>query len=177
MKNIEVEIQVIIKDLEKAEQELKKVGEFVGENKQIDKYYVPPQKDFFIKDMPDEYLRIRHENDKNHLNYSFLHFDENGWLRATDEYETLIDKPEIVEEIFKKINLILKVTVKKTRKYFNCGDFEVTLDTIENLGNFMEVEAKKYFGGIDKTREPCSDFLNSLNIEYKLNKESGYPRM
>ena len=177
MKNVEVEIQVIVKNPEKAETRLNEVGKFIKSRKQIDKYFVPPYRDFFAKDMPDEYLRVRYEEDKNHLNYSFLHFGEDGWLRNTDEYETLVDKPEVVEEVFEKIGLILKVTVKKIRKYFDCGDFEVTLDQIENLGDFMEVEAKKDFGGVDKTRKACENFLNSLNIEYEIQKDMGYPRM
>ncbi len=177
MKNIEVEIQAFIKDPTKIEARLNEVGKFVKSRKQVDKYYVLPHRDFFAKDMPDEYLRIRYEEGRNHLNYSFLHFGEDGWLKATEEYETLVDKPETIEEIFEKINLILKVVVKKTRKYFDCGDFEVTLDNIENLGDFMEVEAKKDFGGIDKTRKACEDFLNSLNVEYEVQKEMGYPRM
>jgi len=175
--NIEVEIQVIIKNPEKAETRLNEVWKFVKSRKQVDKYFVLPHRDFFAKDPPIEYLRVRHEEGKNHLNYSFLHFRDDGWLRSTDEYETLVDEPEVVEEIFEKIGLVLKVTVKKTRKYFDCGDFEVTLDQIENLGDFMEVEAKKDFGGIDKTRKACEDFLNSLNVEYEIQKEMGYPRM
>lgn len=177
MKNVEVEIQVIIKDPEKIEVRLNEVGKFVKSRKQTDKYFVLPQRDFFAKDMPDEYLRVRYEDERNHLNYSYLHFGDDGWLRATDEYETLVDKPEIVEEVFRKIGLIPKVIVKKTRKYFDCGDFEVTLDQIKNLGDFMEVEAKKDFGGVNKTRKACSDFLNSLNVEYEIKKEMGYPRM
>ncbi len=177
MKNIEVEIQVFIKNPEIIEDRLKEVGRFVKISNQIDKYYVLPHRDFFSKNIPNEYLRIRHQEDESHLNYSFLRFDNNGWLRATDEYETLIDKPEVVEEIFERINLILKVTVKKRRKYFNCGNFEVTLDNIEGLGDFMEVEAKKDFGGIDKTRKACQDFLRDLNVEYRVEKEMGYPRM
>jgi adenylate cyclase class 2 len=177
MKNVEVEIQVIIKDPEKIEVRLNEVGKFIKSNKQTDKYFVLPQRDFFAKDMPDEYLRVRYEDERNHLNYSYLHFGDDGWLRATDEYETLVDKPEVVEEVFSKIGLIPKVTVKKTRKYFDCGDFEVTLDQIEDLGDFMEVEAKKDFGGVNKTRKACSDFLDSLNVEYEIKKEMGYPRM
>lgn len=173
----EIEIQAIIKNPEEVEEKLKKIGNFVKTRKQIDKYFVPPQRDFFTKEPPIEYLRVRYEEDKNHLNYSFLHFGENGWLRATDEYETLIDKPEIVEEVFKKIGLILKVTVVKIRKYFDCDSFEVTIDQVEGLGDFMEVEAKKDFGGIDKTRKACSDFLNSLDIKYEVKADMGYPRM
>jgi len=136
-----------------------------------------PNRDFFAKEPPIEYLRIRFENGKNHLNYSFLHFDRKGWLKKTDEYETLIERPEIVEDIFKKIGLIPKVTVIKTRKYFDCGNFEITLDWVRGLGNFMEIEAKKNFGGINKTRKACLNFLNTLNIEYEMRTQMGYPRM
>jgi len=173
----EVEVQIKIQKPKEVEKKLRKVGKFVKTRKQIDKYFVPPQRNFFAKKPPIEYLRVRYEKDKNHLNYSFLHFAKNGWLRATDEYETLVHKPEVVEEIFKKIGLIPKVTVYKTRKYFDCGDFEVTLDQIRGLGNFMEVEAKKDFGGIDKTRKACLDFLNGLKIKYQIKKQMGYPRM
>ena len=178
MKNVEVEIQVKIEDINKAEERLKEIGIFVKERNQIDKYFIPPQRDFFEeRDMPNEYLRIRYEKGKNHINYSFLHFGADGWLESTDEYETLIENPDIVEEIFERINLILKVVVEKTRKYFDCGDFEVTLDNIKDLGNFMEIEAKKDFGGVDKTRKACEDLLDKLKINYEIKKEMGYPRM
>lgn len=173
----EVEIQVKIKNPKDAERKLKKVGKYVGSQTQIDKYFVPSHRDFFAKEPPNEYLRIRFENGKNHLNYSFLHFDKKGWLRVADEYEVLIDKPEIVEEIFTKIGLILKVTLIKTRKYFDCGNFEATLDKVKDLGNFMEIEAKKDFGSIEKTRKACLDFLTNLNIQYEMKPQMGYPRM
>lgn len=177
MKNVEVEIQAIIKNPKEVERKLRKVGKFLKTRKQVDKYFVPSQKDFFAEDPPIEYLRVRYEKDKAHLSYSFLHFGKNGQLRATDEYETFVDKPEVAEHIFKKIGLVHKVTVTKTRKYFDCGNFEVTLDQIKGLGDFMEVEAKKNFGGIDKTRKGCLDFLNSLNIAYDIKHQMGYPRM
>lgn len=175
--NQEVEIQVKIKDPVLAEKEILKYGSFIKERNQSDQYYVLPERDFFTKEPPIEYLRVRREKDKNHLNYSFLHFKEDGWLDCTDEYETIVENPEIVEQIFDKIGLVPKVKVVKIRKYFVCGDFEVTLDKIENLGNFMEVEAKKDFGGVAVTRTACEDFLKKLNIDYELNKDAGYPRM
>ena len=177
MKNVEIEIQVKIKSPKDVERKLRKVGKFVKTRKQVDKYFVPVQRNFLAKEMPIEYLRVRHEKNRDHLNYSYLHFYKNGWLRKTDEYETLVEKPEIVEEIFKKIGLITKVTVNKTRKYFDCGNFEVTLDQIKGLGNFMEVEAKKDFGDVDKTRKACQKFLDDLNIKYEIKRLMGYPRM
>lgn len=175
--NQEVEIQVRIKDPITAEREILRFGNFVEERNQSDQYYILPSRDFFAADPPIEYLRVRREKDKNHLNYSFLHFKNDGWLDCTDEYETLVENPEIVEQIFGLIGLIPKVKVVKNRKYFKCGYFEVTLDTIENLGDFMEIEVKKDFGGVDATRKACEDFLNKLNVEYVRNKDGGYPRM
>ena len=176
-KNVEIEIQAKIKKPKEVEKKLRRVGKFVKTRKQVDKYFVLPQRNFFAKDPPIEYLRVRYEKDKNHLNYSYLHFGRNGWLRKTDEYETIVEKPEIIEEIFKKIDLIPKVIVNKTRKYFDCGNFEVTLDQVKGLGNFMEVEAKKNFGSVDKTRKACQEFIDRLNIEYEVKKDMGYPRM
>jgi adenylate cyclase class 2 len=175
--NVEVEVQAVIKDPNKVEEKLKEVGEFIKSRRQIDKYYTPPQRDFFAKENPDEYLRIRYEDGKNQLNYSFLHFNDEGWLMSTDEYETLVEEPETVEQLFNKIGMIHKITVEKIRKYFKCGDFEVTIDQIKDLGDFMEVEAKNDFGGVEKTRQACYDFLNSLGVEYEVQKEMGYPRM
>ncbi|MFA4999476.1 MAG: class IV adenylate cyclase [Parcubacteria group bacterium] len=177
MKNIEVEVQAEIKNPKDAEKKILKFGKFVKSRQQKDIYFVTPQRNFFAKKMPNEYLRIRYEQDKNHLNYSFLHFKRNGWLNSTDEYETLVVKPEIVETIFKKIGLVPKVIVIKTRKYFDCGDFEVTIDNIKGLGNFMEIEAKRLFGTVAQTRKKCVNFINSLGIEYDVRKEMGYPRM
>jgi len=173
----EVEIQVKIKNPSEVEKNIRKIGKFRNIKKQIDKYFVLPQRNFFSKNPPIEYLRIRYEKNKNHLNYSFLHFDESGWLKATDEYETIIEKPETVEKIFKKIGLILTVTVAKERKYFDYGNFEITLDKVKGLGNFMEIEAKKNLSSLKKTRESCFKLLKSLRIEYILTKDSGYPRL
>ncbi len=173
----EIELQIIIKNPAGVERKLRKIGKFNGTRKQIDKYFVPPYRDFFKKEPPIEYLRVRYEKSKNHLNYSFLHFGKDDWLMSTDEYETLVKKPEIVDEIFKKIGLIHKVTVIKTRKYFDCGNFEVTLDKVKGLGNFMEIEAKRSFGSITKTRKACLAFLKKLNIKYELRLQMGYPRM
>ena len=173
----EIELQVIIKNPIGVERKLKRIGKYLEARKQVDKYFVPSYRDFFAKEPPLEYLRVRFEKGKNHLNYSFLHFGKDGWLRATNEYETRIEEPKIVEEIFKKIGLIPKVTVIKTRKYFDCGDFEVTLDKVKGLGNFMEIEAKRSLNTIAKTRKACLDFLKKLNIKYEMRAQMGYPRM
>ena len=92
------------------------------------------------------------------------------------EIQVIIKKPEEAEKRLKEIGSFVEEK-KQTDKYFDCGNFEVTLDNVEGLGDFMEVEAKKDFGGIDKSRKACEDFLNNLNIEHEIKKDQGYPRM
>ena len=68
MKNVEIEIQAVIESPKEVERKLRKVGKFIKTRKQVDKYFVPPQRNFFTKEPPIEYLRVRCEKDKNHLN-------------------------------------------------------------------------------------------------------------
>jgi adenylate cyclase class 2 len=175
--NEEIEIQAIIKKPEIVERKLRKIGKYVKTRRQVDNYFIPVGNNFFAEEPPIEYLRVRHEKDRDHLNYSYLHFDKKGYLIKTDEYETIVKEPKIVEDVLKKTGFVLKVTVVKIRKYFNCGDFEVTLDQVKGLGNFMEVEAKKDFGSVKKTRDACQKFLDGLRVEYKVERLMGYPRM
>ncbi len=175
--NQEVEIQAIIKNPKEAEKKLKKVGKYLKARKQVDKYFVPSNKDYFKIDPPVEYIRVRYEKDKSHINYSFVRFDRNLKLVAANEYETLVGEPKMAESMFQKIGLIPKVTVVKIRKYFDCDDFEVVLDQVKGLGNFIEVEAKKDLGGVKKTRQACQKFLDDLNVKYEVLKLMGYPRL
>ena len=175
--NKEVEIRVIIKDPFQVEKKLSRIGKFLKSRKQIDKYFVPPQNDFFAQKPTLEYLRVRHERDKSSLNYSFCHTNKEGHLLSTDEYETLVEKADVAEDILLKMGMVPKVTVIKTRKYFEIDEFKVTLDHIAELGYFLEIEAKKDFGGAEKTLEACFKLLNKLDIEYKKSPQMGYPDM
>ncbi len=175
--NKEVEIRVIIKDFKKAEERLLNLGKFVKSRKQIDKYYYPKNHNFYAREPIKEYLRIRREKGGHHLNYSYCHLEKDGSLISTDEYETLTSDPEVLEKIFARIDMVHKITVTKIRKYFVLKDFEVVLDYIKELGYFMEIEAKKDFGGEKKTKEKCFELLDKLNIDYKKSPEMGYPTM
>ncbi len=176
--NKEVEVRAIIKNPKKAEEILKKVGKFRGEKKQIDKYYVPKDNDYFKLKQPIEYLRIRHEDQKHNIGYHYVNLDKRGQKLSTSEYETQIEKPAVMEEILQKVGLIYKVTVTKRRKFFEVGDFEVVLDHIKELGDFMEIESKKDFGGTKKTLKACFDLLKKLNIDYEEEQGlKGYPNL
>lgn len=175
--NVEVEIKVILKDPKQAEEKILEIGKFLKTRKQIDKYFSPKDENYYEEVPAIKYLRVREEDGKNHLNYSYCHLADDESMLSTDEYEVEINSPEVAGQILEKIGMVLRITVTKERKYFEVGDFEVTVDHIEELGYFMEIEAKKDFGGVDETRKACFNLLEKLGIDYKKAPDLGYPSM
>ena len=107
----------------------------------------------------------------------FCHFNKNEELIMTKEYETIVQNPKMIEQILQKLGMACKITVAKTRKYFEIDGFEIVLDNIKELGDFIEIEAKKDFGSVEKNKKACQDLLKKLNIKHKFVKRPGYPRM
>lgn len=178
--NKEVEIQVKIKNPAEAERKIRKIAKYLGSRIQVDKYFNPPHKNYFSRYQPLEYIRIRSEKNKNHFAYTCLHFDTNDRykLLATNEYETEIKNPDILEEILIKTGFVHVLTVKKRRKYFNRGNFILNLDNVKGLGDFLEIEAKRVIKNIKNTHRLVVKFLEHLKIDYEFNaKKAGYPKM
>lgn len=174
--NEEVEIKVILKNPEEVEEKLKQIAKFVKEKEQKDEYFTPQHEDFFDVDPPLEYIRVREEGGTANIEYQFLHFDDDGTLLKTDEYETNVDNPEMMKIILKKLDMRHKVTVTKLRKTYEYKDFEVMIDHIKELGYFIEVEAKVN-GDIKETRKRCYDVLEEIGAEWEGGKNLGYPLM
>jgi adenylate cyclase class 2 len=175
--NREIEIKVYILNKDRAEKQILRAGgKFQAERRQLDSYWVPLGDDYFLRKPQVEYLRVRTEKGRSHLNYSVCRWGKDEVLESTDEWEVEIVDPGILELILSKIGFVRKVTVKKVRKYFTIGDFEVALDSVEELGEFLEIEAKKDMGGVEKTRGACVALLDSLSLEYTLCNEL-YPNL
>ncbi|PIN88826.1 class IV adenylate cyclase [Candidatus Pacearchaeota archaeon CG10_big_fil_rev_8_21_14_0_10_34_76] len=177
--NEEVEIKVALLNRDVLEIKLNEIAQLLKEKVQKDEYFTPRHEDFFDLDPPVEYLRIRNENGKNELHYNFLHLDENKLLLKTDEYETSVGDPEMMKTILEKLDMVNKVTVTKKRKTYTYDNFEICLDFIEELGDFIEVEAKKIIGSVEGTREKCYEILREIGAEFKEIplKFRGYPLM
>jgi len=176
--NEEIEIQVILKNPEQVEVKLKEIAKFIKEKTQKDEYFVPKHEDFFAPEMPIRYLRVRHEDGNDSVSYHFLHFEEdNEELDKTDEYTTKVEDPKMMSIILKKLDMTNSVTVTKHRKYFDYKDFEILIDHIEELGYFMEVEAKKPLGSLKETKKECYKILEEIEAKWETPKIRGYPRM
>lgn len=76
LKNIEVEVKLRVKDIDKVISWLEKSGaEYLGDKRQLDIYFDPPHKTFIKvldcgKKVAREYLRVRQSNKGSSVTYS-----------------------------------------------------------------------------------------------------------
>lgn len=165
--NIEVEVKVRVDNFKKIKSELKKYGKLIRSIKQIDEYYTPCHRDFFEKKpIVTEWLRIRTNPDKVLFEYDktiIKNTKEKEWYG--EEYKTEISQPIEFRKVLKFLDFKKLVTVEKKRELWDCGNFEVCLDEIKDLGFFIEVEIKKSSKDILKEKKMCYTFLNKLGVE------------
>lgn len=100
-----------------------------------------------------------------------------GEQEYAEEYETEISQPNELRKILEFLDFKKVITVEKEREIWNCGDLEICLDKVKNLGFFIEVEAKGNFGNSIDAKKACYKFLNKLgiNVTSKNIINAGYP--
>lgn len=139
--DIETEIQVQVGNSQALLDFLiKNKGEFKGEKRQIDEYFTPVHRDFLAVRPAVEWLRLRDSNGKFFINYKNWHLDENNKSHFCDEYETPINDIEQMRKIFIALDIKPLVVVDKTRKTWTYQDYEIAIDAVKGLGNFVEIE-------------------------------------
>lgn len=164
-KNKEIEIQVQVENIKGLNKFLREKAKFINKEHQVDKYFSPKDKEFLKVRPVVEWLRLRDSSDKQSINYKKWHHDKNWRSNYCDEYETHIENMDQVEKIFKSLEIKPIVTVDKTRKIYKYKDYEISIDSIKGLGNFVEIEYK----GKNTTKSPAEitegmiKFLKDLN--------------
>ncbi len=138
----EIEIQVRIENIKPLLSLLEKEGDFQYEKRQVDEYYTPPHRDFIAVRPVKEWLRLRDAEGKHSLNYKNWHYDADGRSDYCDEYETPIEDIVQVRNMFVALDYKKIVTVDKQRKVWNYKEWEVSVDAVKDLGDFVEIEYK-----------------------------------
>lgn len=81
-------------------------------------------------------IRIRYQNNKATLTLKKQLSSEMDNL----EYESVVENPKDVHEMLLALGWKPEVEVKKTRKKAKMGEYELCLDRVENLGDYLEIE-------------------------------------
>lgn len=165
MKNVEVEIQVEIENIKPLVSLLEKEGKFLFSEHQIDHYYTPTHRDFKAIKPINEWLRLRNSSGKYSITYKNWHRDENKKTNHCDEYETTLGEIDQLEKIFGVLDFSTVVIVDKKRKAYLFKDWEIALDEVKNLGNFVEIEYKgETVRDQKEIADEMKDFLRALNL-------------
>ncbi|NQV17888.1 MAG: GNAT family N-acetyltransferase [Armatimonadetes bacterium] len=167
MNHINIEIKARCSNKEQIRKILKnKSADFKGIDRQIDTYYK----------VKKGRLKLREGNIENCLIY-YDREDISG-PKKSDVILFPVQKNSSLKQIFLNSFEIL-VRVKKTREIYFIDNIKFHLDGVENLGNFVEIEAIDKNGkiGAKTLLKQCQEYLNLFKIKEQDLIENSYNDM
>lgn len=177
MKNIEIEIQVQVEKIKPLLLFLASKGSNLKTNRQIDTYYTPSHIDFTLKRPVNEWLRLRDSDGTYSITYKNWHQDKHGKSQYCDEYETTLKEIKQMKLIFAALGIKQIAEVDKERSTFIFEDFEISVDQVKKLGDFVEIEYKGKGATIQSneiTRKMIS-LLKEIGVGKIYRNYVGYP--
>lgn len=170
---IEVEIKAKIEDHVSIYEKIKEMGGVYSHSeKQHDIYFNGEHKNFKES---DEALRIREIPEGNDLKRILTYKGPklNKETKTRKEIEVCVDDTESMIEILVNIGFKPSAIVKKMRRIFTYNDFTITVDKLEELGYFMEIEyVTSDESNIDKIQNDIFSIFKKLGIEDGFEKTS-----
>jgi adenylate cyclase class 2 len=179
----EVEIKVPA-DVDAVRERLREAGaERVDARRQRDAYYDAPHRDFAET---DEALRVRRESplsveavpgspdvarsdeeppaETAKLTYKGPRLDEGSKTRV--EHETAVDDGEAMDGVLSGLGFDPAAVVEKRREFWSFAGFTVTLDAVDGVGEFVEIEREvDDESAIEATRDEALAALDRLGLD------------
>jgi len=169
----EIEIKLRVDDLEGLEKKLTANGLVISkEVTQHDVIYSNNGSRIFASAKEgDVIIRIRQQDGFAILN---LKQQKSGEMDNL-EYETTVEDGEAMHQILLKLGWKPEIEVKKVRKKGKIGEYEICLDKVEQLGNFVELE-KMADDDADpkKIRKELFEALQPYGLSEKDEETKGY---
>jgi adenylate cyclase class 2 len=146
-------------------------AEPLGRVTQVDTYFDAPHREFAET---DEALRIRretHAGDTDGDDGTDVRLTYKGPLveaksKTREEIETAVENGDDVRAILAGVGFEPAATVRKERERFALEGFTVTLDTVDGLGEFVEVETEAAEeSDVPERREAAFDLFRSLGLD------------
>ena len=127
---------------------------YVGTFKQIDTYFNSPKGRFKLREVENEDVA------------KLIYYDREDVARPKKSYVLVIDiqEPEIFKTLFDKL-LGTRVVISKKREIFIYDGTQIHLDTVSNLGTFIEFERK--ITNLIDDRRVLEELILTLRIEDK----------
>lgn len=169
--NVEMEIKIKLskEEYDSLNKTMKREGTFLLESNQQDTYYQSENQE---KDI-NKWLRIRKSGNKQILTYK----NHNSNMYC-EEYEVEVDNNDNLEKIFGFIGLKKIVTISKKRKtYSYLNKYEVSLDRVDDLGYFIEIEVKESIKNYEKEYDQLLRNSKLLGLNFNNIVQKKYPQL
>ncbi len=152
----------------------------LGTARQEDTYYDPPHRDFAES---DEALRVRRETRGDGDQQAFLTYK--GSLvddvsKTRPEAETAVADESAIAAILENLAFEPAAIVRKHRERYSLDGFTVTLDTVDGLGEFVEIEAETTVeteADIESARQSATAVLERLGLDDRESIRTSYLEM
>ncbi len=164
---IEVEVKARVNHLEDIKKELISLGtKFLRKEKQTDKIFGHPK----FLDSNNMIIeggivpRIRQRGNKIILEFKEICRDKGGF-----EIKSELINVSLGIELLEKLGFKEAFTISKEREEYSHGNLKICLDSVESLGDFIEIEKmislpeKK-----DEAKQECINLLNKISTELKI---------
>lgn len=168
---IEVEVKAHAPNLDEIEEKIVEIGACrVREEYQEDVYFNAPHRDFA---QTDEALRIRKIKSRNseeiYITYKGAKMDKISKTRK--EIEVAVEDPLKVADIFQNLSFRPVATVRKNRIIYTMGELIITLDEVQGVGSFVEIEKESEEG--KDTKEALDEIFATYS---KIGINDGFER-
>ncbi|MDF9746550.1 class IV adenylate cyclase [Natrinema salsiterrestre] len=138
----------------------------LGNVVQVDTYYDAPHREFAET---DEALRIRSESpeddsDETRVTYKGPLLDDES--KSREEVETAVADREKFAAILANLGFDPAATVRKERDRFALEGYTITLDSVDDVGEYVEVETEvETESELEAAREGAYDVLERLGLD------------
>lgn len=134
---IEVELKVKIPSLDPVREQLvQRNAQSNGKVHEHDIYYNAPHRDFGIT---DEAVRVRYTDDHAVVTYKGPKIRKFN-LKAREELNFAVESGETFETMLDRLGFTRTLEVNKWRETYQLGTASISLDTVDGLGSFAEIE-------------------------------------
>ena len=136
---IEVEVKYKVEEIEPIIKKLKEMNAEIEEEViEEDHYFNHPCKDFRST---DEALRIRIRGNSIELTYKGPKISDKTKSRV--EVSIVLNSPlDSILKLLEHLGFTKVAVIRKHRKIYKLGDYKISLDEVESLGNFVEIELR-----------------------------------
>lgn len=159
--HVEAEIKAPLADPDEFRARLLEMGASpAGSVRQIDRYYDHPARDF---GETDEALRLREQSGATRLTYKGPRLDPE--TKSRSEYDVGVDSPEKMDDVLECLGFEKAAEIVKDREMLTLDEITATIDEVEGLGTYTELERRVEEEDFDEARKQLLDMAEELGLD------------